>query len=208
MSLKTKDKEKEKEQKRNLLNTVTQRSQQNKEQRVNNITSTRMGKARITGCREQERVITDQLCYGCGSKEHKIQKCNKKSNIFVTNSERCKIEEEEMRGIMEEYGEVKSLKLRFHPNITINEAMICFSTEKEAQLAIREISTYKGWGAELYKPIKKSREFERQEPDNSNKEHEQRKNNRSSTKQVELSHVKEEIKYIHKKTLDILLEGR
>ena len=207
MSLKTKDKEKEKEQKRNLLNTVTQRSQQNKEQRVNNITSTRMGKARITGCREQERVITDQLCYGCGSKEHKIQKCNKKSNIFVTNSERCKIEEEEMRGIMEEYGEVKSLKLRFHPNITINEAMICFSTEKEAQLAIREISTYKGWGAELYKPIKKSREFERQEPDNSNKEHEQRKN-RSSTKQVELSHVKEEIKYIHKKTLDILLEGR
>ena len=32
MSLKTKDKEKEKEQKRNLLNTVTQRSQQNKEQ--------------------------------------------------------------------------------------------------------------------------------------------------------------------------------
>ena len=96
MSLKTKDKEKEKEQKRNLLNTVTQRSQQNKEQRVNNITSTRMGKARITGCREQERVITDQLCYGCGSKEHKIQKCNKKSNIFVTNSERRTIKEEEM----------------------------------------------------------------------------------------------------------------
>ena len=135
---------------------------------------------------------------------------NKKSNIFVTNSERHKIEEEEeeMRGIMEEYGEVKSLKLRFHPNITINEAMICFSTEKEAQLAIREINTYKGQGVELYKPIKKSREFERQEPNNSNKEHEQRKNNRSSTKQVELSHVKEEIKYIHKKTLDILLEGQ
>ena len=36
-----------------------------------------MGKARTTGSREQERVITDQLCYGCGSKEHKIQKCNK-----------------------------------------------------------------------------------------------------------------------------------
>ena len=46
-----------------------------------------MGKARTTGSREQERVIKDQLCYGCGSKEHKIQKCNKKSNIFVTNSE-------------------------------------------------------------------------------------------------------------------------
>ena len=153
------------------------RSEQNKETRVNNITSTRMGKTRITDSREQERVITDQLCYGCGSKEHKIQKCNKKSNIFVTNSERHKIKEEEMRGIMEEYGEVKSIKLRFHPNNTRNEAMICFSTEEEAQLAITEINTHKGWRAELYKPIRKSREFEREteKSDNGNKEHEQRK---------------------------------
>ena len=43
--------------------------------------------------------------------------------------------EEEMRGIMEEYGEVKSLNLRFHPNDTRNEAMICLSTEEEANLA-------------------------------------------------------------------------
>ena len=42
--------------------------------------------------------------------------------------------------------------------------------------------------------IKKIREKEK--PDNSNKEHEQRKNNESSTKQVELSHLKEEIKYL------------
>ena len=61
---------------------------------------------------------------------------------------------------MQEYGEVKSIKLRFHPNNTRNEA-ICFSTEEEAQLAITEINTYKGWRAELYKPIRKSREFER-----------------------------------------------
>ena len=47
------------------------------------------------------------------------------------------------------------------------------------------------------------REIEK--PDNSNKEDEQRKNNDSSTKEVELSHLKEEIKYI-KRTLDILLE--
>ena len=46
---------------------------------------------------------------------------------------------------------------------------------------------------------------ETEKSDNSNKEHEQRKNNESSTKQVELSHLKEEIKYI-KRTLDILLE--
>ena len=44
----------------------------------------------------------------------------------------------------EEYGEVKSLKLRFHTNNTRNEAMICLSTEEEAQIAITEINTYKG----------------------------------------------------------------
>ena len=185
----------------------TNRSEQNKEKRVNNITSTRMDKVRTTGCREKERVITDQLCYGCGSKEHKIQECTKTSNIFVTNSERCEIKEKEMKEIMKEYGAVKSLKLRFHLNNTRSEAMICFSTGGQAQVAITEISTYEGWRAELYKPIRKSRESEREteKPDNSNMEHEQRKNNKSSTKQVELIQLKEEIKLI-KRTIDILLE--
>ena len=100
-----------------------------------------MSKARTTGSIEQEKVITYQLCYGCGSKEHKIQKCNKKSKISVTNRERCKIKEEEMKGIMEENGDVKSIKLRFHPNNTRNEAMTSFSTEEEAKLAITD--TYK-----------------------------------------------------------------
>ena len=72
-------------------------------------------KGRTTGCREQERgLIIDHLCYGCGSKEHKIQKCNKKNNIFVifvTNNERHKMKEEEMSRIIEEYEEVKSLKV-------------------------------------------------------------------------------------------------
>ena len=117
------------------------------------------------------------------------------------------MKEEEMRGIMEEYGEVKSLKLGFHPNNTINELMKCFSTEEEAQLAITEINTHEGWRAELYKSIRQSRELETEteNQDNSNKEYGQRKNNESSTEQVELIYLKEEIKYI-KRTLDILLK--
>ena len=39
-------------------------------------------------------------------------------------------------------GRLKALKLRFHPNNTRNEVMICSSTEEEAQLAITEINTY------------------------------------------------------------------
>ena len=71
------------------------------------------------------------------------------------------MKEEEMRGIITEYCEVSSIKRRFHPDNTRNEAIICFSTEEEAHLAITEINTYKRWKAELYKPIRKSRESER-----------------------------------------------
>ena len=131
---------KEKEQKRSLLNTVTtehiaqttqstNKSELNKEKRGNNITSNKNGQSK-NNSREQERVFTDQLCHGCGSNEHKIQKYNKKSNVFATNNERRKTKEEEMRRIMEKYGMFKSIKLRFHPNNTKNETMICFSTEE------------------------------------------------------------------------------
>ena len=71
------------------------------------------------------------------------------------------MEEEEVRRIVEEYQEVKSLNLRFHTNNTRNEALICLPTEKEAQLAITDISTYKEYKAELYSPIRISKEFER-----------------------------------------------
>ena len=85
-----------------------------------------------------------------------------KNDIFVTKNERRKIKEKEIRGIIEEYGEDKSLKLRFHPNNTRNETMICFSAEEEAQIATTEIITYERWIAELYKPTRKLREFERE----------------------------------------------
>ena len=95
------------------------------------------------------------------------------------------MKEEEVRGIVEEYREVKSLNLRFHTNNTRNEALICLPTEKEAQLAITDISTYKEQKAELYSPIRISKEFEREtkNPDNSDKELEPTINNESSTKQ-------------------------
>ena len=51
----------------------------------------------------------------------------------------------EMRGIIVEDREVKNLNLQFHPSNRRNEAIICLSTEKEAQLIITEINTYVGW---------------------------------------------------------------
>ena len=99
---------------------------------MSNTITTRTDKAKTTACREQERVITYLLCYWYESEGHKIQSCNKKNNIFVTNNERNKMKEEEVRGIVEEYREVKSLNLRFHTNNTRNEALICLPTEKRS----------------------------------------------------------------------------
>ena len=95
------------------------------------------------------------------------------------------MKEEEVRGIVKEYREVKSLNLRFHTNNIRNEALICLPTEKEAQLAITDISTYKEQKVELYSPIRISKEFERETRnlDNSDKELEPTINNESSTKQ-------------------------
>ena len=54
------------------------------------------------------------------------------------------MKEEERRGIMKKYEEVKRLKLRFHPNNIRTEVIICFSTEEGAQVAIKEINTCEG----------------------------------------------------------------
>ena len=65
----------------------TNRSEQNKEQEVSNIATTKMGKARTTGCREQERAITDQLCYDMDQRNLKCENVTRRIT-FVTNSER------------------------------------------------------------------------------------------------------------------------
>ena len=46
-----------------------------------------MGKARTTGCREQERAITDQLCYDMDQRNLKCENVTRRIT-FVTNSER------------------------------------------------------------------------------------------------------------------------
>ena len=86
-------------------------------------------------------------------------------------------------------------------------SIICFSPEEEPQPAIKKFDAYEGWKTELYKPFMESREFEieRRKPDNSNTQYEKRKNDQSSTKQVELGYLKEEIKYI-KRNIDIQLK--
>ena len=65
-----------------------------------------------------------------------------------------------MRQIMEEYGKVKKVRIK-HDRYGYQQqrAMICFSNEKEAAIAIKETNKYKRWKAEEYKNVSQSKRY-------------------------------------------------
>ena len=65
-----------------------------------------------------------------------------------------------MRQIMEEYGKVKKVRIkRDRYGYQQQRAMICFSNEKEAAIAIKETNKYKRWKAEEYKNVSQSERY-------------------------------------------------
>ena len=54
---------------------------------------------------------------------------------------------------MDEYGTVKSIKIKEVQTGQKKQAMVCFSKESEAQEAITEIKWYEGWNAEVYRNV-------------------------------------------------------
>ena len=70
------------------------------------------------------------------------------------------LNETEMRQIMEEYGKVKKVRIkRDRYGYQQQRAMICFSNEKEAAIAIKETNKYKRWRAEEYKNVSQSKRY-------------------------------------------------
>ena len=97
----------------------------------------------------QSGIKDERTCYTCGTKEHKIKDCESKLNIFITFKEN--LSSEELKRIMEEYGIVKSIKIKEAQTGQKKQAMVCYSKEREAQEAITEIKGYEGWNAEVYR---------------------------------------------------------
>ena len=99
-------------------------------------------------------------CYACESSNHIIKDCNKKYNIYASYREVETLNETEMRQIMEEYGKVKKVRIkRDRYGYQQQRAMICFSNEKEAAIAIKETNKYKRWKAEEYKNVSQSERY-------------------------------------------------
>ena len=61
---------------------------------------------------------------------------------------------------MEEYGKVKKVRTK-HDGYGYQQqrAMICFSNEKEAAIAVKETNKYKRWKAEEYKNVSQSKRY-------------------------------------------------
>ena len=73
-----------------------------------------------------------------------------------------------MRQIIEEYGKVKKVRIK-HDRYGYQQqrAMICFSIEKEAAIAIKETNKYKRWKPEEYKNFSQSKMY----PENNSNEY-------------------------------------
>ena len=97
----------------------------------------------------QSRIKDERTCYACGTKGHKTKDCESKFNLFITFKEN--LSSEELKRIMEEYGIVKSIKIKEAQTGQKKQAMVCYSKEREAQEAITEIKGYEGWNAEVYR---------------------------------------------------------
>ena len=90
----------------------------NKARRTGNQFSDRTNtSSRETETEENNRKKTNQsgkkdkrTSYACGTKGHKIKDCENNLNIFITFKEN--LSSQEMRRIMEEYGTVKSIKIK------------------------------------------------------------------------------------------------
>ena len=108
----------------------------------------------------QNQKLHPVECYACGSSNHILKDCNKKYNIYVSYREEETLNETEMRQIMEEYGKVKKVRIkRDRYGYQQQRAMICFSNEKEAAIAIKETNKYKRWKAEEYKNVSQSERY-------------------------------------------------
>ena len=64
-------------------------------------------------------------CYACGSKEHLIKSCRKKTSLFFTNGEWPDTSEEEFKYLLEEYGKISSIKTGRNIFLRRNEALVC-----------------------------------------------------------------------------------
>ena len=113
------------------------------------------------------KEINKKICYACESDNHEIKECDSGKDIFIIDRASRRINKEELKYRLEEYGKIKCIKIRQdkygRPG---NVGMVCFETKKEANAAIQDLNET---------PRYISKEYERKKQminiDNQNKIH-------------------------------------
>ena len=128
-------------------------------------------------------------CHASGLKDHKIKECQTKQNIYIVNLKKTVRSKLEIQEEMQQYGNIKSIKVRRDRyGYEINEAMICYTTQREAEEAISEINKGTEWHAEVYQNRyteinegrnKKTKENDNNEESKRNKTNKERQNHQS-----------------------------
>ena len=89
-------------------------------------------------------------CHACGLKGHKIKECQTKQNIDIVNLKKTVRSKLEIQEEMQQYGNIKSIKVRRDRyGYEINETMVCYTTQREADEAVSEINKGTEWHAEI-----------------------------------------------------------
>ena len=94
---------------------------------------------------------SEMKCHVFGLKGHKIKEYQLKQNIYIVNLKKTVRSKLEIQEEMQQYGNIKSIKVRRDRyGYEINEAMICYTTQREAEEAISEINKGTEWHAKIY----------------------------------------------------------
>ena len=80
-------------------------------------------------------------CHACGLKGHKIKEYQTKQNIDIVNLKKTLKSKLEILEEMQQYGNIKSIEVRHDRyRYEINKAIVCYTTQKEAEEGISQIS--------------------------------------------------------------------
>ena len=94
----------------------------------------------------------EKLCRACGFEKHKIKDCQSKRNICIIDLKRNQIIEHKLREEIENYGEVKSMRVTQDKHGRKgNIEMACLAAEEQEKLVTKWLNKTKQYVANKYK---------------------------------------------------------
>ena len=113
------------------------------------------------------KEISKKICYAC---ESEIKNCNSGKNIFIIDRASRRINKEELKYRLAEYGKIKCIKIRQDKYGRLgNVGMVCFETKEEANIAIQDLNGRTRYITKKYEPKKQKINIKNQDKTHTNR---------------------------------------